>query len=128
MLCQMRLHYYFRLVITGRSTVGSCTRLISEKSVVRIHPSRPGADEKANRGSDRRHTVMCYQTSMGGESLRRPYTGLLCGYGGIGRHTGLRCQWEQSREGSSPFIRTRLPWIADPLMATGGDRLVNRLW
>ena len=45
MLCHMRLHL-FRLVISGCSTVGQCTRLISEKSVVRLHPSRPGADVK----------------------------------------------------------------------------------
>ena len=30
--------------------------------------------------------------------------------------------------GSSPPMRTMLPWTADPLMTTGGDRLVNRLW
>ena len=30
--------------------------------------------------------------------------------------------------GSSPVTDTMLPWTADPLMTTGGDRLVNRLW
>ena len=31
------------------------------------------------------------------------------------------------RMGSSPVSDTTLPWSADPLMTTGGDRLVNRL-
>ena len=30
--------------------------------------------------------------------------------------------------GSTPTTSTMLPWAADPLMTTGGDRLVNRLW
>ena len=30
--------------------------------------------------------------------------------------------------GSNPPADTMLPWTADPLMTTGGDRLVNRLW
>ena len=30
--------------------------------------------------------------------------------------------------GSNPPVPTMLPWDADPLMTTGGDRLVNRLW
>ena len=31
-------------------------------------------------------------------------------------------------DGSEPSSGTMLPWTADPLMTTGGDRLVNRLW
>lgn len=31
-----------------------------------------------------------------------------CGRGGIGRRAGLRSRWEQSLEGSTPFVRTPL--------------------
>ena len=30
----------------------------------------------------------------------------VCGYGGIGRRAALRSLWGNTREGSSPFIRT----------------------
>jgi hypothetical protein len=40
----------------------------------------------------------------------RPAKAGLCGCGGIGRRAALRSLWGNTREGSSPFIRTNPAW------------------
>ena len=55
--------------------------------------------------------------------VRLPSFRILCGYGGIGRHSGLKILWTNVRVGSNPTTRTVavaelvMHWIVVPAYA-----------